>query len=99
MEKTTVSHPCDGHRLKTLLRIAKSDDRNHEVGTAFLPSGCRMPDVGTSVHPRHEVLIILRGRIETTVNDETVILEAGDVISIPEGESQSTKVLEDTCLA
>jgi quercetin dioxygenase-like cupin family protein len=98
METTRISFASDKDRLKTLLQIAKSDNRNHEVGTAFLPSGCRMPDAGQSIHPRHEVSIILSGRIETTVNGEMVVLKAGDIVSIPEGESQSSEVLEDTFL-
>jgi quercetin dioxygenase-like cupin family protein len=42
-------------------------------------------------NPRHrhpnceEVLYLMRGRMEHTVDDETVILSAGDVITLPPG--------------
>lgn len=98
MNKLKISYPNNGNRLKSLLYLSKSDGRQHEVGTAFLPSGCKMPDMGESVHCRHEVSIILEGKIETTSNGKSVVLGPGDMVSIPEGESQSTEVLEDTRL-
>lgn len=98
MNKLTLSYPENGDRLKTILQLSKSGDRHHEVGSAFLPAGCNMPDTGTSAHPRHEVSIILEGEIETTSNGEMVVLQAGDIVSIPEHEHSSTKVLKDTRL-
>lgn len=98
MEKLLLSYPENGERLKTLLTLSKDGGRQHEVGAAFLPAGCTMPERGESAHPRHEVSIILEGKIETSSNGNTVTLEAGDIVSIPQGESQSTKVIEDTRL-
>jgi quercetin dioxygenase-like cupin family protein len=98
MEKIEVSYADNTDRLKALVNIEKSGKRSHEVGTAFLPSGCSMPDFGSSIHPKHEVSIILEGKLETTSGGKTVILRKGDIVSIPEGESQSSKVLEDTKL-
>ncbi len=98
MNKLKISYPNNGDKLKSLLYLSKSDGRQHEVGTAFLPSGCRMPDIGESAHCRHEVSIILEGKIKTTSNGKTVVLESGDMVSISEDESQSTEVLEDTRL-
>jgi len=97
MEKFALAFP-DTDRLKTLVCLDKSQQRTHEVGTAYLPSGCRMPDVGVSAHPRHEVSIILEGLIETTSEGRTCRLGAGDIVSIPAGDRQSTEVLEDTRL-
>lgn len=98
MEKLSISYPNNGDRLKTLLTLSKAGGRRHEVGTAFLPAGCSMPDEGESAHPRHEVSIILEGKIKTSSNGETVTLEAGDIVSIPQETHQSTQVLEDTRL-
>lgn len=98
MDTFKISYPGNGDRLKTLVQLTKSAERQHEVGTAFLPKGCTMPDVGTSRHPRHEVSIILEGKIETTSGGKTVVLEPGDIVSIPEGDEQSTQVIEDTRL-
>ena len=98
MEKFTLDYPCNDNRLKPLVSIEKSANRQHEVGTAFLPAGCRMPDHGTSAHPRHEVSIILEGTIHTYSDDEMYVLRTGDIISIPEGENQRTEVIEDTKL-
>lgn len=98
MEKIQVSYPVEPERLKALIQIAKSFNSQHEVGTAFLPKGSSMPSSGTSTHTKHEVSIILEGRLETTSGGETVTLQTGDIVSIPDGESQSSKVLEDTKL-
>ena len=98
MQKIQVSYPKETERLKTLLQVTKSSERQHEVGTAFLLKGTSMPDLGVSTHRKHEVSIILEGKLETTSGGETVILKTGDIVSIPEGEAQSSKVLEDTKL-
>lgn len=97
MNVKQLVYPC-GDRLKTLICLEKSDGKSHEVGTGFLPAGCRMPDEGTSAHARHEVSIILEGKIETSSGGKTAILKPGDIVSIPEGQSQCTKVIEDTKL-
>ena len=97
MQKHLLAFPT-ADRLKTLLTIKGEHDREHEVGTAFLPAGTRMPDEGNSRHPRHEVSIILEGLIETTSQGETATLKPGDIVSIPSGSEQSTMVLEDTQL-
>jgi quercetin dioxygenase-like cupin family protein len=98
MEQIQVSYPVEPDRLKTIIQLTKSLERHHEVGTAYLPKGSSMPNSGTSTHPKHEVSIILEGKLETTSGGQTVILNAGDIVSIPDGESQSSKVLEDTKL-
>ena len=97
MEVKKLQYPAKD-RLLPLLHLQKSGSRDHEVGTAFLPAGCKMPDEGVSQHPRHEVSIILNGRIQTQSGGKTVILEAGDIVSIPEQQSQCTEVMEDTQL-
>lgn len=98
MEKIQVSYPTEPERLKALIQVVKSFERQHEIGTAFLPKGSTMPSSGTSTHSKHEVSIILEGKLETTSGGETVILQSGDIVSIPDGESQSSKILEDTKL-
>jgi len=97
MEKHRLEFPAID-RLKTIVTKAGSGARAHELGTAFLPAGSRMPEQGESTHPRHEVSVILEGKLETTSGGETVILGAGDIVSIPGGDSQSSRVLEDTRL-
>lgn len=97
MEVKELVYPRED-RLKTLICLNKTGGKSHEVGTGFLPAGCRMPDEGRSAHPRHEVSIILEGKIRTESGGKTAILEAGDIVSIPEGQSQCTEVMEDTRL-
>jgi len=97
MEITRLTYP-ENAGLKTILTLRKSGGRQHEVGTAFLPAGSRMPAEGVSRHPRHEVSIILEGRIRTSSGGKTAILTAGDIVSIPESEAQHTEVLQDTRL-
>jgi len=98
MEKISLSYAEPDEKLKSLVSLVKSGMRTHEVGTGFLVAGTRMPDKGRSAHPRHEVSIILDGKIETKSGGKTVILQAGDVVSIPEEQEQCTEVIEDTRL-
>lgn len=98
MHKIQLSYPIKPERLKSLFQVTKSLERQHEVGTAFLPKGSSMPSSGISTHRKHEVSIVLEGKLETTSGGQTFILQAGDIVSIPEGESQNSKVLEDTKL-
>ncbi|MEM1111289.1 MAG: cupin domain-containing protein [Pseudomonadota bacterium] len=97
MQQYALTFPCED-RLKTLLTLRGDTRREHEVGTAFLPAGCRMPEEGLSQHPRHEVSIILDGHIETTSGGDTITLKAGDIVSIPTGAEQCTRVIKDTQL-
>ena len=97
MDVIRIEYP-ENDRLRTLVRLDKSGGRRHEVGTAFLPKGSRMPDTGWSAHARHEVSIILEGKILTRSDGKEVVLSAGDIVSIPEGQSQHTEVLENTRL-
>lgn len=97
METLKIIYPSED-RLQELLQLTKSDGKTHEIGTAFLPAGCSMPETGVSQHAKHEVSIILEGCIETTSGGSTATLKAGDIVSIPETQSQSTKVLENTRL-
>ena len=85
-------------KLKTLVTLEKSNGLQHEVGCGFLPSGSRMPNIGVSAHSRHEVSIILEGEIKTHSGGKTVTLMAGDIVSIPELQKQSTEVIADTKL-
>lgn len=98
MKTVSLVYPKPDEKLKTLIQLNKTEERTHEVGTGFLRAGTRMPDIGNSAHPRHEVSIILDGKIKTISGGETVVLQAGDVVSIPEEQEQSTEVLEDTRL-
>ena len=97
MEVTHLDYP-ESDRLLTLLELNKAEDRHHEVGTGYLPKGCKMPDRGTSAHSRHEVSLIIEGRIRTISNGVEVVLTAGDIVSIPEKQAQCTEVIEDTRL-
>ncbi|WP_417624312.1 cupin domain-containing protein [Paremcibacter congregatus] len=98
MQVVKLSYPAPPDRLETLISLTKSSNLRHELGTAFLQKGTRMPDDGKSTHSRHEVSVILEGKLSTTAGGITTILEAGDIVSIPAGEPQFSLVLEDTRL-
>ena len=93
-----MSYPAASQRLKKLASFREGGDTVHEVGTAFLKRGTRMPDHGASRHCRREVSFILEGRLRTTSGGKTVTLGPGDVVSIPKGQAQYSEVLADTRL-
>lgn len=68
------------------------------VGTGFFRAGQRMPHEGASSYGMREVSIILEGVVETTADDKTIILRAGDIVTIPAGSRQVSNFLEDTRL-
>ncbi|NIB42176.1 hypothetical protein HBA55_21395 [Pseudomaricurvus alkylphenolicus] len=98
MQQINISYPEANEKLKTLLTLSKTHHKQHEVGTGFLKAGTRMPDAGKSAHARHEVSIIVDGMLKTSSGGQTVLLQAGDIVSIPELQEQSTEVVEDTRL-
>ena len=57
-----------------------------------------MPDQGESAHPRREVTLILEGELSTTSDNKTERLGAGDIVTIPAGQEQSSIVHKDTRL-
>ena len=68
------------------------------VGTGHFRSGQRMPVEGCSTYGMREISVIIEGAIETTVGGDTVILRAGDIVTIPENSRQFSHFLEDTRL-
>jgi quercetin dioxygenase-like cupin family protein len=57
-----------------------------------------MPAEGASSYGMREITVILEGSIETTVGQKTMILKAGDIVTIPANSRQSSRFLEDTRL-
>jgi len=98
MDILKLNYPDPADRLCTLLTLKSGESASLEVGTACLKAGTRMPDRGVSAHPRHEISIILEGEIETTSSDKTVVLGAGDIVSIAAREPQSSIVRQDSRL-
>jgi quercetin dioxygenase-like cupin family protein len=98
MDILKLNYPDPAERLCALLTLGNRENASLEVGTAYLKAGTRMPDRGVSAHPRHEISIILEGEIETTSNGRTVVLGAGDIVSIPAFEPQSSIIRQDTRL-
>ncbi len=98
MDVLPLSYPDPVDRLRSLLTLDEQARATLEVGTAYLKAGTRMPDEGVSAHPRHEVSIILEGELETTSGGKTVTLRAGDIVSIPALNQQSSTVVCDTRL-
>ena len=98
MEKISLSYAEPEVKLKSLVSLIKSDKKMQLGGTWCLAAGTRMPVHGRSAHSRHEVSIILDGTIETQSGGRTIVLQAGDLVSIPEGQEACTEVIEDTRL-
>ena len=98
MDIIKLDYPDYLDRLKSLVNLQGKEGASLEVGTGFLKAGVRMPDEGESAHLRHEVSIILEGELETTSGGKTTILKAGDIVSIPALQKQSSIVTKDVRL-
>ncbi|WP_428098199.1 cupin domain-containing protein [Candidatus Rariloculus sp.] len=92
-----MEYPNGDDRLKSLHAFTVNGVRL-EFGTGFLRAGTRMPDQGVSAHPRREITLILDGELSTTSGNRTERLGAGDIVTIPAGQEQSSIVHKDTRL-
>lgn len=68
------------------------------VGTGRFKAGQIMPTSGFSQYPMREISIILEGSIRTESGGKTIVLKAGDMVSIPPDQQQVSHFLEDTKL-
>ena len=97
MKTFAVEFPKSDDRIKFLHAFTVGGVKL-EFGTGFLKAGTRMPDQGESAHPRREVTLILEGELSTTSDNKTERLGAGDIVTIPAGQEQSSIVHKDTRL-
>lgn len=68
------------------------------LGTGYFKAGQIMPPVGFSQYPMREISIILEGSIRTESGGKTIVLKAGDMVTIPPNQMQMSHFLEDTKL-
>lgn len=68
------------------------------LGTGCFKAGQTMPATGHSQYPMREISIILEGSIRTESGGKTVVLRAGDVVTIPPNQKQVSHFIEDTKL-
>ena len=68
------------------------------AGTGHFKAGQIMPASGFSQYPMREISLILEGSIRTESGGKTVVLKAGDMVTIPPNQKQSSHFLEDTKL-
>jgi quercetin dioxygenase-like cupin family protein len=86
-----VIEPQSWGRLEWYVSAAIGNSTTMTVGRCVLDPG---RENGRHYHPNcDEVLQVLKGRIAQTWNDETRVLEAGDVVSIPSGVWHSARNL------
>ncbi len=97
MKTFVMEFPQGDERLRSLHAFTVNGVRL-EFGTGFLKAGTRMPDHGVSAHPRREVTVILEGELSTKSGEKTERLRAGDIVTIPAGQKQSSIVHKDTRL-
>lgn len=68
------------------------------LGTGCFKAGQIMPPEGFSQYPMREISIILEGSIRTESGGKTIVLKAGDMVTIPPNQKQVSHFLEDTRL-
>jgi quercetin dioxygenase-like cupin family protein len=79
----------DWGRLVWMVSGALGNSATMTVGKCFIRPGCSNPP---HYHPNcDEILHVLRGRIEHRVDDERVVMTAGDTISIISGQVHNAR--------
>ena len=81
--------------LKRLLELHEQDI-SLEIGSVNIPAGTQLPNKGESAFPRHEISIIIEGKIQIDSQGQSVILQSGDIVSIPAKQYSKTRALEPT---
>jgi quercetin dioxygenase-like cupin family protein len=83
----------DWGRLVWMVNGALGSSETMTVGRCFINPG--------RANPRHhhpncdEVLYVLRGRIEHSVDDARFVMAAGDIVSIPQGSRHNARNVGD----
>jgi len=86
-----VKLPWGGLRWSASSKVGNS--KTMTFGRATILAGCASP---RHRHPNcDEILHVISGRIEHTLENERFILEPGDTISLPAGRWHNAKVLGD----
>ena len=100
MEIKKIAYPLpDEHYNKSLFHV-QSGQTEFQFGTVYLKKGTRIPEVGFTKHPSHEISMIQQGTIEMLDEDGSIkgYLKSGDVVYLEAFEAQAGNVLEDTKL-
>jgi quercetin dioxygenase-like cupin family protein len=68
---------------------------NLMIVRATLPAGSIAP---RHSHPHEQMTMVVSGRLEMTLGDETAILGPGEVVHIPGGTEHEAKALENAVI-
>jgi quercetin dioxygenase-like cupin family protein len=66
------------------------------MGSICFRAGDRVPASGSSLHEQSEYSYVVTGSLEVNSGGATQVARAGDLISIPPGESHFTQVESDS---
>jgi quercetin dioxygenase-like cupin family protein len=78
------------------LDLKLSAESRVRMGRIGFREGERVPATGTSLHEQAEHSYVVAGSLEVTSGGVTATARAGDLISIPPGESHFTQVTSDS---
>jgi len=81
-----------------ILDLMLSAGARLRMGRIRFREGERVPENGASLHEQAEHSYVIAGSVTVTSGGETVRAGAGDLISIPPGESHFTQVTSDASL-
>ena len=80
------------------LRFFDSAANTIAIGTGRFSAGQVMPATGHSQYPMREISIVIEGSLRTESGGITLVLKAGDLVTIPPNQKQVSYFLEDTKL-
>jgi quercetin dioxygenase-like cupin family protein len=79
----------DGALSETALRL-KLETRGYEVSRCHWPAGTT---VGPEVHTGERIDAVVSGLVRITIDEESAILTAGDLVFVPRGAVRSVQVV------
>lgn len=56
-------------------------------------------DLPEHAHPHEQITMIHQGRLEMTVDTQTMIMQAGDVVTVPANVTHSARTLDEPTIA
>lgn len=93
--KVVAMRPPGGAALtEALAEVATHGPARLELGTARLPAGGRVPEVGESRHADMEISYVVSGIVDVVTADGVSRIRAGDLVIVPAREWHYSLVIE-----
>lgn len=96
----TKIHPmpalAGAYDLRPLEKLELGGAQAGQVGVVRIAAGTRSPAAGYRTSAKHEIALIIQGRVQVETATDARIVEAGSIVVSSPTEEHATIALEDT---